>query len=180
MTDSKKVVFLDTKTAKTVKTEKPKTKRVITEDKKWDFTKEELDISGQYSLLGPLFEDQDISTNRFVKQQIKNKISGYKGQDTEKSLLDVEKFVDLDTVLALFKTSQLKCYYCKDPTFILYEYVRDPKQWTLERIDNSFGHNCDNVVLACLRCNLRRRCIDSERYVKTKQMATIIKCNSDS
>ena len=170
MTDSKKVVFLDTKTTKTVKTEKPKTKRVITEDKKWDFTKDELDISGQYSLLGPLFEDQDISTNRFIKQQIKNKISGYKSQDTEKSILETEKFVDLDTVLALLKTSQLKCYYCKECVKVLYRHVREGCQWTLERIDNDYGHNKTNVVIACLTCNLRRRTMYHERFAFTKQL----------
>jgi hypothetical protein len=64
----------------------------------------------------------------------------------------------------------MKCYYCKESVVLLYEYVRDPKQWTLERIDNSRGHNKDNVEIACLQCNLRRRCMYHERYLFTKQM----------
>ena len=58
---------------------------------------------------------------------------------------------------------------------ILYSFVREPKQWTLERLNNVFGHNRDNVVLSCLQCNLRRRCILAERYVQTKQMSIIVK-----
>ena len=59
----------------------------------------------------------------------------------------------------------------------MYENVREPKQWTLERLNNNFGHNCDNVVIACLNCNLKRRCIDSERYIKTKEMSKVVKLN---
>ena len=34
--------------------------------------------------------------------------------------------------------------------FILYENVREPKQWSVDRINNDLGHNIDNFVLACL------------------------------
>jgi hypothetical protein len=48
--------------------------------------------------------------------------------------------------------------------------VREPQQWTLERMDNDFGHNEGNVVIACLSCNLRRRTMHYERYLFTKQL----------
>jgi len=57
----------------------------------------------------------------------------------------------------------------------LYEYVRDPKQWTLERKDNSLGHTNDNVVLACLNCNIKRKCMHMERYEMTKLLEHIEK-----
>ena len=57
----------------------------------------------------------------------------------------------------------------------MYEYVREPKQWTLERLDNAYGHNKNNVVISCLSCNIRRRTMASEKYVQTKQMAKIVK-----
>ena len=118
----------------------------------------------------------DLSKNQqFILQQIKNKISGYKSQDNEKKKYDSEKFVTEMSVLTLFESSKLLCYYCQDPTLVLYEFVRDPKQWSLERLDNSKGHNTDNVVLACLKCNLKRRCIHSDRYLKTKQMTNVMK-----
>ena len=68
-----------------------------------------------------------------------------------------------------------KCYYCKENVNVLYEIVREPKQWTLERLDNSFGHNHDNVVIACLNCNVRRRTMYHERYVFTKQLNIVKK-----
>lgn len=38
---------------------------------------------------------------------------------------------------------------------LLYKLVREPKQWTLDRIDNEYGHCVDNIVLSCLECNLK-------------------------
>ena len=54
-------------------------------------------------------------------------------------------------------------------------YCYKNKQWTLERIDNGMGHNKDNVEIACLLCNLRRRTMYHERYVFTKQMMNVVK-----
>jgi len=163
---------------KNVALEKPKTKRIVTETEKWAFSIEELKPESQYNHVKPLFGSLkgDLSKNQqFILQQIKNKISGYKSQDNEKKKYDVEKFVTETSVLTLFESSKLQCYYCQDPTLVLYEFVRDSKQWSLERLDNSKGHNKDNVVLACLKCNLKRRCIHSDRYLKTKQMTNILK-----
>jgi hypothetical protein len=53
---------------------------------------------------------------------------------------------------------------------ILYEHVREPKQWSLERIDNDYGHNKNNVEIACLSCNLRRKTMYHERFIFTKQL----------
>ena len=66
------------------------------------------------------------------------------------------------------------CFYCLQQVKIIYTQVRDPKQWTLERIDNSLGHNRGNVVISCLSCNIRRRCMYHERYVFTKQAAAVV------
>jgi hypothetical protein len=159
--------------SKNVALRKEPVKRVITESKKWNFTEIELSPSYQRTLL--LDQEPSSETVDFVKQQIRGKISGYKSQDREKSLFCQEKFVTESDVLSLFETSELICYYCKEDVLLLYEYVRESKQWSLERLDNKFGHNRDNVVIACLRCNLRRRCIHSERYVQTQQMRNVVK-----
>ena len=72
----------------------------------------------------------------------------------------------------LFKLNEckLKCYYCLLPIFILYEIVRDSKQWTLDRIDNNKGHNEDNVLISCLECNLKRRRQSDTKFLFTKQL----------
>ena len=51
---------------------------------------------------------------------------------------------------------------------ILYQQVRDEKQWTLDRIDNDIGHYYDNVVICSLKCNLQRRVQDKEKFLLTK------------
>ena len=53
---------------------------------------------------------------------------------------------------------------------LLYKNVREPKQWTLDRIDNNKPHNTDNVVIACLKCNLERRRRDDKKFLMSKQM----------
>jgi len=169
------------KTAKTVKTEKPKTKRVITSTNSWtSLSKNLLDPSMHLLIAGADSSILDCdsveqSVLHRLEQQVRAKIAGYKAQDCEKGLFMESGFVVLRDVFDLFRSSELKCFYCKDQVALLYEYVREPRQWTLERLDNSRGHNRDNVVLACLSCNLRRRCMNSEKYVRTKELANIVK-----
>jgi hypothetical protein len=164
--------------SKKVAIDKPKKKRIVTDTKKWNENvhNETLTVQSQLDILSTILE-QDISnsTKDILFQQIRNKIAGYLAQDRDKGLYDPEKFVMFQDILDLLRTSNLSCYYCKETVLLLYEYVREPKQWTLERLNNSYGHNCDNVVLSCLKCNLRRRTMNSDRYLKTKEMAIIVK-----
>ena len=153
--------------------EKEKQKRKITNTARWNFTNEELNRENHYSVL------YDSSKTSFICQQIKNKLSSYKAQDIEKNKFNDELFADLSGVLQKMEDCKLKCFYCKEPVSLLYEHVREPKQWTLERIDNTIGHNIDNVVIACLSCNLRRRTMHYERYVLTKNIQHVIKAKPD-
>lgn len=104
---------------------------------------------------------------------LKAKQSGYKSQDVAKGWFDESQFVRIEDIVALLSTSRLSCFYCGCWTTLFYEYVRDSKQWSLERLSNDQGHNRDNVVLACLECNMRRRTMYYERYVATKQLRVI-------
>ena len=117
----------------------------------------------------------DPSKTPFLYQQIKNKIHSYRSQDIEKNLLDDENLADLSGVLMKLAAADYACYYCKDPVQLLYENVREPKQWTLERIDNKRGHVLDNIEIACLSCNLRRRTMRVERYILTQNIRVVVK-----
>ena len=123
--------------------------------------------------------DTNNNNNNIRKEMVKqitNKVHSYRSQDLKKSLLNPEQLVSTQYVVDLLCSSELLCYYCKTPTLILYDEVRAAKQWTLDRIDNSQGHNKGNVEIACLTCNLRRRTMYHERYVFTKQL-NIVKLN---
>lgn len=157
--------------------EQQRSKRIITETKQWNFTKDEITYENQYRLLenlhtttGTPTPTRDKSNSTIILSQIKNKLRSYKEQDSKKTIYDPLKFVSLPFVLDKLKTCNMKCFYCNRFVHLLYEYVREPTQWTIERIDNKFGHNCDNVEIACLTCNLRRRTMYYERYLTTKQL----------
>lgn len=47
------------------------------------------------------------------------------------------------------------CYVCADE-MLLTNGKRDPKQVSINRIDNSIGHIKGNVVLTCLHCNMKQ------------------------
>jgi len=88
----------------------------------------------------------------------------------KKKLYSSENIVDLSYVLQKIEDSHLCCFYCKEPVLLFYKNVREPKQWTLERINNDYGHNKENVEIACLSCNVRRKTIYHERYVFTQKI----------
>ena len=156
----------------------PHTKRIITESKtKWAFSPEELVASAQQGYIRDICNGNNTCDTRIrrVKQQIVQKLHGYRSQDIKNGIFSADTFIDLWSVLKKLEMCDLTCFYCKDPVFVLYENVREPTQWTVERIDNTRGHNRDNFEIACLACNLRRRTIHYERYLMTKRLCRISK-----
>ena len=157
--------------SKTVEPKIPK-KRVITTQERWRFSPEQLNPLKQLEYVQQIVGETVVDENpcRFIKQQIQQKLGGYRAQDVKKEKYDETVFIKHDRVLKLMIESENLCFYCKGAVHVLYENVREPKQWTLERLNNDFGHNDGNVVIACLACNLRRRTMQYERYLFTKQL----------
>jgi len=154
----------------------PKVKSIRKEVDKWEFDDKFLELDKQWECLTAVKEGStDFSKEvcREMRRQIQNKVSSYKMQDIQKQKYDDNKFVDLNFVIGLLHEKKMKCFYCRESVYLFYNFVRENKQWTLERIDNSMGHNTDNVEIACLLCNLRRRTMYHERYVFTKQMNVV-------
>jgi hypothetical protein len=169
-------------------TKKQKQKRVITSSNKWIFSRDDFSKENQITILTKIQNNVNtlsISTNKNVTddnikidcvlQQINKKITGYKNQDIQKNLYTPEQFVNTKNVIDILLQNDITCYYCKQTVQIIYENVREPLQWTLDRIDNTFGHNSTNVMIACLTCNIRRKTIYHERYLFTKECEKIVK-----
>ena len=154
-------------------------KRVVTNDKKWEFEEEELQSSQQLEYIMQMLDEkfQNTKQYRFIQSSFRQKLSSYRNQDMTKDRYSEEEFVSIDNVIELLQEAENICYYCREPVQVLYEYVREPKQWTLERIDNTKGHNKGNLMIACLGCNLGRRTMHQERYVFTKQLNLVKKNN---
>lgn len=148
-------------------------KRKVTE--KWNF--DTLAINQFESLCSLVSEEPSNVFCTEIRRQIHYKLHSYRSQDVKKSLLDESQFVNYEYVIELLREKQLKCFYCNETVLLMYDAVRDSKQWTLDRMDNSMGHNRGNVEIACLICNLRRRTMYHERYVFTKQVGIIKKMN---
>lgn len=139
----------------------------------------------QYKILEELNEKIDdilIKNNNDLRvfiSQIERKISSYKQQDIIKKVYNDKSFVNLKNIINKMIECKLDCYYCKEKMLLLYEIVRENKQWTIDRINNDMGHNKDNYILACLDCNLKRRRKDCDKFLFTKQLNIIKKENTD-
>ena len=154
-----------------IKEEKEIKKRVDVE--KWNLSEEFLLPSKQLELIKELYSNnfKTFDTeSKLIVQQIERKISGYKQQDNDKKILNLEKFINLKHIIESLILCSLKCYYCNNEMSLLYEVVREHKQWTVDRVDNDLGHNCDNYILACLECNLKRRRRSKDAYFFTKNL----------
>ena len=108
--------------------------------------------------------------NSILTSLIKKKLSSYRQQDQKKKRHNPEKLITLEETVELLVASQMKCHYCCQNVHITVEKRRDKSQWTLDRIDNNLGHFRNNVVIACLDCNLKRRCIDNKKFLFTKRL----------
>ena len=106
---------------------------------------------------------------------IHRKLSSYGQQDKKKNRYDKKEMIQYNQLLEKMVESKMKCHYCCLEILLFYTLSRDPLQWTLDRIDNSLGHNKNNVVIACLKCNLERRRQDDKKFLFAKQMKIIKK-----
>jgi hypothetical protein len=172
--DTRKIIINLTNNREPVnnKSNKPCKKRVITATDKWSVTVLDTSPIRELELIGQLLSNHQVDTSlcNIITRQIAGKISGYRSQDIKKTKYSKLEFITCEQVLQKMIESNNLCYYCKNSVKVLYENVREPKQWTLERIDNDYGHNNENVVIACLDCNLHRRTMYHERYIFTKQL----------
>jgi hypothetical protein len=157
-------------------------KRLATLTSSWKTNVSSETVSNTENQLEILRNLENQPNALFLKSLVSRKLKSYMEQDAKKDFVStpIFKTINVPETIQLLVESQLKCYYCNETTHFFYETVREPMQWTLERLNNEYPHTKENVVVACLQCNLRRRCINSERYQKTKQMMQVSKLDSES
>ena len=166
--ESKVITISDDTQIKSVQSEKPPLHRVVITNEKWELQDDDYIAENQCIIFTEGSNKNDAYKK--MKKEVQRKISSYKSQDKSKNLYDPDNFVDFTSVRDLLLKDGFKCYYCNELVKLLYKFVRESKQWSLERIDNNFGHNKDNVTIACLNCNLKRRTMYHERFLFTKQL----------
>tara|TARA_B110000116_G_scaffold259762_1_gene262210 strand:- start:421 stop:885 length:465 start_codon:yes stop_codon:yes gene_type:complete len=147
-------------------------KKIICLKKKSIQRKKTFDLSFNHqNFINQLYLNKDFPEKNTILKELKKKLQGYLAQDKKKNRpYDAEKYINMEKLLPLLVASKLRCRYCKYGVMMLYNNVREPLQWTLDRIDNSKPHNTDNVVIACLKCNLERRRRSDTKFLMSKQM----------
>ena len=133
----------------------------------------------QIQMINNLYSDTD-TTFEYKKEclrEIDKKIASYKTQDNNKNRSVENNITPIEAIEKLV-ASKLRCYYCKCNMSIFYEKVRDTEQWTLDRIDNDLTHSEENVIVACLKCNLQRRRQNKDKFLFTKQLKIVKQGNN--
>lgn len=162
------------KSTKKINYEKEKKMRV--ETKTWGLSEDELSYQTQINMLMTDNFINNEHNNTYISKlisHIKTKLYCYKQQDILKKILNETEFVTFEETIDVLKKSNMKCCYCSNEVYILYERVRELKQWSLDRINNDIGHNKGNLVIACLDCNLKRRRTNKDAFMFTKNMVII-------
>ena len=119
----------------------------------------------------PIGNDPCLTTGmKLIRTEIRDKVRGYGNQDKKNDLFDPELLITEDACILKLLSCQLKCWYCRGDVVILFTEVRQPNQWTLDRLDNDDRHTEENTVIACLDCNLRRRRQSADKYLMGKRI----------
>ena len=160
------------KNTKKINFEKEKERKMRVETQTWGLNEEQLSQEIQLNIL-ECIKNETLEKNKYtalITSHIKTKICSYKQQDILKKRLNEDNLVKFNEVIELLLESKMKCKYCSQEVYILYERVREMKQWSLDRINNDIGHNSGNLLIACLECNLKRRRTNKDAFFMTKNL----------
>ena len=123
----------------------------------------------QIEFINKLFQNIEFDEKKICISEIKTKLNSYKNQDLQKKR-SIDNIINFDEIIEKLISSQLKCFYCRVNMKIVFENVREPTQWTLDRLNNYYAHNNNNVVICCLKCNLQRRRQNHKSFKFSKQL----------
>jgi len=132
-----------------------------------------IDHNTQIQYLNNLYLDISFNEKTCMFKELRLKQTSYKSQDIEKQIYNESTFITLEEIIEKLVVSQLQCFYCREKMKILFENVRDPVQWTLDRKNNNLDHSNINTIICCLQCNLQRRKKGMEAFRFTKQLKIV-------
>ena len=126
----------------------------------------------QVATANRLFMEEDSTDCKALARELEKKRYGYYQQDLRKKrVATIEEVLTLNELEEKIVASKLRCFYCASAVLLFYREARDPHQWTLDRIDNTCAHTASNTCIACLECNLQRRCTSHAGYAFTKNLS---------
>ena len=131
---------------------------------------EDIPYREQVESINQIFLGNELDKHKKTKSDLRKKINSYKTQDIKKDRYHENELITEEELYEKLVASRLKCYYCSQEVKLIYNFVRDDSQWTLDRIDNNLGHSSENTVISCLKCNLQRRVTDCKKFDFTKKL----------
>lgn len=155
-------------------TKREKTTRIVVPF--WKIEKTKLEELNELEYVSQIIDNQNKSFDRIsqiILSEIYKKLQSYKYQDIKKNRYNSTDFIQLTHVLCKMKECALICRYCDQTMIVLYDISRETLQWSIDRLHNDNGHNVGNFHLACLKCNLTRRCCTDEKFFFTKHLKLI-------
>jgi len=159
-------------------------KEIILNEKKrtiWEGEKEvregitkelgEISHNKQVGMINYFFSNIDFDEKRVLRSELEKKRQGYRQQDKKKDFNEEDgEIITLDDVIMKLVASKLKCCYCKGQVRVFYHKLKEPEQWTLDRIDNDLPHTNENTLVCCLKCNLQRGVTNADKFAFTKNL----------
>lgn len=109
---------------------------------------------------------QFSNKQKYIYQTLYTKSYSYFNQDKTKRSELPREIIPVKILIDKLINNNYKCSYCNQNVKIIYDKVRDPLQWTLDRIDNSLNHTDTNCVISCLKCNLKRKTLEKKIFEK--------------
>ena len=167
----KKIKIIGKRNIDGIKNNKITKRKTIQKIKETD--KDNLQKKSQVELLNKLYLNENYDGIEFMKSEINKKLQSYKNQDIKKNKFNSEKLITYEECLEKLVVSKLKCYYCKKNCLVYYENKLEQTQWTLDRLDNTIGHEKENVVICCYKCNVKRGRLNDEKFKFTKQLRIV-------
>ena len=140
---------------------------------RYKFEVKDFDHNQQISIVNKLYLDNDLEYKKDMTAVINKKLQGYRSQDKQKKLWNDKQFITIDETLEALVASKLRCHYCSNEIFLLYEKVGEKRQWTLDRIDNQLGHFRNNIVISCLECNIQRKDMSKDKFKFSKNLKIV-------
>jgi len=169
MSDSKIITILGKTNVDNITLKKVDRIRLCAVDE--EFIKEQ-----ELTMLFEIKDSKKSENSSVCRREISNKLTSYKSQDVKKDKYEQSVHISMKDTINKLLLSELNCSYCSERVKLMYMKVRDPKQWTLDRINNDLSHSNKNTVISCLSCNIKRGLINKDKFEFTKKMV-IVKTN---
>eukprot|EP00960_Hanusia_phi_P059719 764268-Hanusia_phi.AAC.1 len=96
------------------------------------------------------------ANNDSLLKNIERKIQHYEFSDRCKNF-ETDNYIDVKYVAHMISAQDKTCCICGCDLLLTHYKRRDPRQFSVDRLDSNLGHVKGNVQITCLRCNCSKK-----------------------